>query len=340
MRQKRDPVTGSPDKPCASCDNDLRLLLDYLTKSALPDTPPGLEDNEAFAALLQYITEIRSALANLSQGDFHTPIAMRGHTGGLLKALQGNVRHMLWMLGQVAEGQLSHHIDHMGDFAERFNIMTHSLQEARDALERQKELYAELAGELRVEVAARIKAQEELKYELERQRELASTDSLTGVANRRFFLQLASHELERCRRSRTSLCLSMLDVDYFKKINDTHGHQIGDMVLRHLTAAIARNLRTYDMVGRYGGDEFIILFPDARLHDAHHSLERLHNAITTEDFADCEGVAYTISVGLAAAPPHQDNMTLDDLIAKADKALYRSKERGRNCITVLDDEAL
>ena len=186
---------------------------------------------------------------------------------------------------------------------------------------------------------ARIKAQEELKFELERQRELASTDGLTGVANRRFFLQMASHELERCRRNHSSLCLSMLDVDHFKGINDTQGHQIGDLVLRHLTAAISRKLRSYDLIGRYGGDEFIILFPDTRLHEAASSLERLHHLITTGDFSDCGGVAYTISVGLAAASPHQDNMTLEDLIAKADKALYQSKERGRNCVTALDDEA-
>ena len=339
MQHNIAPAGNCLDVPCVSCDSAPRILLHYLTQNIIPVPPPDLESNEAFAALLQYITEMRSVLANLSQGDFHTPITMRGHTGGLLKALQGNVRHMLWMLDQVAEGKLSHHIDHMGDFAERFNVMTHSLQEAMDALEHQKELYAELAGELSVEVKARIKAQEELKYELERQRELASTDGLTGVANRRFFLQMASHELERCRRNRSSLCLSMLDVDHFKGINDTHGHQVGDLVLRHLTAALSRKLRAYDLIGRYGGDEFILLFPDTRLSDAANSLKRLHNSITTGDFSDCEGVAYTISVGLAAVSPHQDNMTLEDLIANADKALYLSKERGRNCVTVLGDEA-
>ena len=333
------PICNRPDKASASCDNALHMLFHCLTKNTLPPLPPELEGNEAFATLLQYISEIRSALAKLSQGDFHTPIAMRGHTGGLLKAIQGNVRHMLWMLEQVAEGKLSHHIDHMGDLAERFNCMTRSLQEAKEALERQKALYAELAGALSMEVEGRIKAQEELKYELERQRELASTDGLTGVANRRFFLQMASHELEHCRRNRSWLCLSMLDVDYFKAINDAHGHQVGDLILRHLTAAISRNLRAYDMIGRYGGDEFIILFPGMHLHNAANSLTRLHQSISADDFTACGGVAYTISAGLAAVCPHQDNMTLESLIAKADRALYLSKERGRNCVTVLDGAA-
>ena len=346
VREDMSLSTLCPDAPCALLNTAqctllqhvLRILLEYFTKQKTPTFPSGLEKHEELAALLQYVSDMRTVLTSLSHGSFQTPITLRGYTGGLLKALQGNIRHMLWMISQVAEGKLFHQVDYMGDFADSFNTMTRALQEARDALEHQKECYAALAEELRLEVAAKIKAQEELQYELERQRELATTDGLTGVANRRSFLQLAYHTLERSRRHNKPLCLAMLDVDYFKEINDSYGHQIGDMVLRHLTTTIARNLRSYDIIGRYGGDEFILLFPDTHRSGAAHTLERLHHAIKTGDFSDCGGIAFTISIGLAATFPHQNTMTLEDIIARADKALYLSKARGRNCVSVLGDE--
>ena len=110
--------------------------------------------------------------------------------------------------------------------------------------------------------------------------------------------------------------------------------------MRHLSTTITQNLRSYDVVGRYGGDEFIILFPDTDLKDSANTLKRLHHSITTGDFSECGGVVFTISAGLAVISSHQGNTTLEDLIARADKALYMSKERGRNCVTVLDDEKL
>ena len=336
MRQKQ--ALSCTDDAHASLDKVLRLLSACLTQRTIPPLPPELERHKDLIAIVQHITQMREALAGLSHGDFHMPVAMHGYTGGLLKEIQGNVRHMLWMISQVAAGNLFHHVDCMGDFADSFNSMTRSLQEAQDALERQKDLYANLADELRVEVAAKNKAQQELKDALERQRALASTDSLTGIANRRFFLRSAHREWKRCRRSNTPFCLSMLDVDHFKDINDMHGHQVGDMVLCHVAAIIVRKLREYDIIGRYGGDEFIILFPDTHLHDAANTLERLHNAIKTDDFAGCGGIPCTISAGLAAISPRQEHWILEDLIAKADKALYMSKAHGRNHVTVLDDE--
>ncbi|MCL1985288.1 MAG: GGDEF domain-containing protein [Betaproteobacteria bacterium] len=328
------------DDDRASLDSALGILNDCLTKGKKPVIPPALEGNGKLVALLQDIAGMHAALSALSLGDYRTPITMHGYTGGLLKTLQGNVRHMLWMFDQVAEGALSHQIDYMGDFAASFNSMTHSLREARSMLERQKTLYAELADNLSQEVEARMNAQKALRHELECQRELASTDSLTGVANRRIFLQMARHELERCRRNRTLFCLAMLDVDYFKEINDSRGHHIGDTVLRYLAKSFTQNLRSYDMIGRYGGDEFILLFPSTSLHDAARTLKRLRKSIADSDFSDCGGIPFTISAGLAAMFPHQGDISLQDAIAKADKALYLSKQRGRNRVTVLPDEEL
>ncbi|MCL2102432.1 MAG: GGDEF domain-containing protein [Syntrophorhabdaceae bacterium] len=327
------------DNADALVEAALDVLGDYLTKSKLPSIPPELQDNKKLTELLQQIVEVRTVLACLSQGNLDAPVTIRGHTGGLLKSFQGNVRHMLWMINQVAEGNLTHHIDYMGDFAKSFNAMTNALQTARTALEHQKELYLNLSEELKLEVKAKIKAQEALKHELEHQQELASTDALTGVANRRAFLALANQELERCRRVGAPLCMSMMDVDHFKTINDTLGHQVGDKVLQHLASAIVQNSRSYDVVGRLGGDEFVILFPSTTMDDAHSALERLHKSIFEGDSSSCEGAKYTISTGLSALFPHQRDMTLYDLLEKADKALYMAKRAGRNCIFVLNTES-
>ena len=339
--QNNSPPDVNFDHANGSLDAALNILGEYLTKSKVPPIPPELQGNAKLVELLDQIMEVRTVLSSLSQGDLSTPVTFRGHMGGLLKSFQGNVRHMLWMISQVAEGRLTHRIDCMGDFAKSFNIMTNALHTARTALEFQKELYVKLSDELKLEVEARIKAQEALKHELEHQQELASTDALTGVANRRSFLALANHEMERCRRNNTTLCLAMMDVDYFKSINDTLGHQVGDKVLRHLAAAITQNSRSYDIVGRYGGDEFIVLFPSTTIEDSLNALERLRKSID-EGFAICKEtnreIKYAVSIGLAALFPHQHELVLEDLISKADKALYMAKKGGRNRVFVLPDE--
>ena len=335
-RNKSSPRVAQENSETASLDAALSILSDYIAKSKPPAIPPELQSNEALKKLIKQLTEVRTALAGLSQGDLGTPIALRGYVGGLLKALQGNVRHMLWMIHQVAEGTLTHRIDSMGDFSKSFNIMAQALQEARDALERQKELYAKQSEELKVEVEAKIKVQEALKNELAYQQQLASTDALTGVSNRRYIMKLAELELVRCRRNNSPLCMSMMDIDHFKTINDTLGHQVGDQVLRHLAAAIMQNSRSYDAIGRYGGDEFIILFPSTKLEDALIALERLRASILEGDYASCEDAKYTISIGLTVVYPHQHDISVEDLIKKADDALYQAKDEGRNRIFVLD----
>ena len=314
-------------------DTVLELISLCLFKGINSAVPPALADKQRLHDILNYISGIHEALLVLSKGDYRTPIALKGYTGGSIKEIQGNIRHILWMISQVTEGRLSQNVDYMGEFADYFNAMTKALHESRTALEHQKELYEALARELGQEVQAKLKAQEELKHELQRQRDLASTDELTKVANRRFFLQLAQHELERCRRLGGNLCFAMLDIDKFKVINDTFGHQHGDDVLRHLTTVISRNLRASDVIGRYGGDEFMILFPSTDVSGARHTLERVRRALVDSAFDGCSGEAFTISIGLAVVTK-KETLHLEHVVSLADKALYGAKLNGRNCIAV------
>ncbi len=157
----------------------------------------------------------------------------------------------------------------------------------------------------------------------------AITDALTGLYNRRGFFELGWREVERAHRFRRSLSALILDVDYFKDVNDTHGHLIGDQVLAGIATQFLRDLRQIDLVGRYGGDEFIALLPETDLENACLAGERLRGNVQESIFArGTEPVKITISVGAAAL--QEDGDTLEAMIERADQALYKAKEGGRN----------
>lgn len=163
--------------------------------------------------------------------------------------------------------------------------------------------------------------------------ELANTDALTGLANRRHFLTELDHELERVQRSGKPGSLLMLDIDHFKRVNDSHGHAAGDRVLQALAGALASHLRRVDRVGRLGGEEFAILMPETPLDSALAYAERLRariGALVVE--AEGASIRFTISIGVAGMDV--DDLRADPLLARADAALYRAKQAGRDRVEV------
>lgn len=165
---------------------------------------------------------------------------------------------------------------------------------------------------------------------------LAHTDELTGIPNRRHFLQQLDSEFERARRYRHPLCLAMLDLDHFKRINDQYGHPAGDQVLRHFTGFLRRRLRGVDLVGRLGGEEFAVLLPETRLEDAMFVLQRTVELLAQETVdAVAPGLRYTFSGGVAACGKFE-GVDCNWLMASADRALYLAKHRGRNQITAFE----
>lgn len=158
---------------------------------------------------------------------------------------------------------------------------------------------------------------------------LASHDALTNVLTRRVFLDACSQELSRCRRHGRSMALLLLDVDHFKNINDTHGHQTGDRVLVDLVARISSLLRRPDMLARFGGEEFVLMLPETSLEEAVTVAERILEqvAVPTEGLP-----VITVSIGVATNRP--DEELIDALLARADRALYKAKDEGRNRIEV------
>jgi len=197
-----------------------------------------------------------------------------------------------------------------------------------------RNLLAILAGRLRHDNLAIVTSQSErLEFEA-----AASVDALTGVHNRRWMLTTFDRALRRSRHDGHELSLIVADLDHFKRLNDRHGHLIGDAVLKAVARVLADNLRPQDLLARYGGEEFAILLPQTGISEAAEVAERLrvtlaalrlHHGQTT--------LAITLSCGAAAL---QSDDTLDDLIAQADAALQRAKLRGRNRIEVARDETL
>lgn len=162
---------------------------------------------------------------------------------------------------------------------------------------------------------------------------MAITDGLTGLYNRRHFVELAQTEFERARRYKRHLSAIIFDIDHFKSINDEHGHLFGDLVLQNLAALCKTKLREADPIARYGGEEFVALVVEANLKHAELVAERLRGEVekmTTQHGKD--EVHITVSIGIAEQD--DDTVTLDDLIARADQALYYSKHHGRNRVTV------
>ncbi|BFR49731.1 sensor domain-containing diguanylate cyclase [Nitratidesulfovibrio sp. HK-II] len=162
----------------------------------------------------------------------------------------------------------------------------------------------------------------------ERLRQMATTDGLTGLANRRRFLEALEHEVQRHRRYGTPLALVSIDVDRFKRVNDTWGHAVGDEVLRALAAICRAEVRDVDTVGRIGGEEFAVLLPDTAPEEAMAVAERLRYAVEAAPLLTSGGpLTVTLSLGVAASPPCDG---ADGLLREADRALYRAKAGGRN----------
>ncbi len=157
----------------------------------------------------------------------------------------------------------------------------------------------------------------------------ASEDPLTGLYNRRFVFDIVEHELNRYRRYRSRFSLILIDADHFKQVNDTWGHCAGDDVLRRIAAVCRSAVRECDIVGRFGGEEFIIVLPRTRAFDAAFVAHRIRRSMDAQRVPTDGGeIAVTLSLGIAECGPDADSF--DALLRAADRALYAAKRGGRN----------
>ena len=197
--------------------------------------------------------------------------------------------------------------------------MTIELKEYHDRLEKS-------IAQLKVENIERQRAAEELE-------KLSITDPLTSIYNRRKFNKLLASEVERSKRYQTNLSIIMCDIDHFKKINDTYGHDVGDEALKVFSEKINENIREIDMFARWGGEEFMILMPNVSIDDACSVAEKLRKVITSTEVKKLDSI--TASFGVTDL--HEDE-TAESFIKRVDLAMYKAKNNGRNNVARISCE--
>jgi len=196
-------------------------------------------------------------------------------------------------------------------------------------------IFVLLVGTLALQTAMDIKQISALKYE-------TSTDSLMGIHNRRYLDLRLAEEIERSHRYNFQLCMLLLDLDHFKKVNDTHGHYIGDLVLKNLGHLLLKNTRKTDIVARYGGEEIAVIAPHTSLPTAVDLAERLRQVVEKSVMVPADEQenrpAVTISVSIGVAGLDQQIIDKQSLIERTDEALYKAKQKGRNRVVVLNSK--
>jgi two-component system cell cycle response regulator len=190
----------------------------------------------------------------------------------------------------------------------------------------------------RSELVARVRTQlrrkrysDKLRHSLQLSLEMAITDQLTGLFNRRYMSRHLGTLIDSANTTGKPVSFLILDIDYFKQVNDTHGHDIGDEVLREFAGRISANVRGIDLACRYGGEEFVVVMPDTDLNFAYMVAERLRQAVADAPFSITSApgqLPVTISIGVTASEGTGD--TAEALLKRADQALYRAKRDGRN----------
>ncbi len=162
--------------------------------------------------------------------------------------------------------------------------------------------------------------------------ELATHDELTGVHNRRHLMEMLRHEKDRCARTGATFCISIVDLDFFKQINDKYGHKAGDDVLRGFSRSAVQRLRASDYFGRYGGEEFLLILTDTNLEGARIEADRLRRETEQLSFTDINpDLRISVSIGLAQQQAEEE---IEQTLQRADNALYRAKAAGRNRVEI------
>ncbi len=321
----------------ACVESVVRHIRQLLHGMKPPDLNQELADVPGMPEIHSYLMEVRRQLGAYSKGEFSTEISLRGYLAGTLKSLQANLRHLVWRMRRVQEGDLNQRVDFMGEFSSAFNTMVGQLDEALGALRQKEEELVVLARELENEVERRGAAMAALQESEENFKYLAEHDPLTGLLNRRSFFARA--EMERARDSimEHHSAIALMDVDHFKRFNDTYGHPNGDTALRHIARLGAESLRESDIMGRYGGEEFIFLFANSTVDQAIIAAERIRRRIAATPVRLPEGdVVLTASFGVTSIPAglqaRPDLNAMQFAVGLADAALYQAKQDGRDLV--------
>ena len=232
---------------------------------------------------------------------------------------------------QEIHNQINATADYFGFKMEPARSVEEILQEANLRLSLLNLSYEEINRELIATKMELERLTKELKEKNRLLENLANIDGLTEVHNHRYFQEFLEKEINRSIRNENALSLLLLDIDHFKRFNDTYGHQTGDFILKELCRVLKQELREYDLLARYGGEEFVVVLPETDGEEAMVVGEKLRRAVDDYTFDDGDHTYHvTVSIGVASARPLDRSFQKNDLIGRADQALYEAKAKGRN----------
>lgn len=282
---------------------------------------------------------IRSTVRAVYLSDLLTNILFSDNPGTYHKSFQKEAGKLLGLPGAAIDSILEQFHIRVKEAGNYFDLKIQAaksvqeiLQEANIRLSLINLDYDQMNKQL---IQAKIKL-ENLTRELESKNKildnLANLDGLTGVYNHRYFQNALDQEISRATRRGTFLSILFIDIDFFKKFNDSFGHQVGDFILAEFARTLGANLRKYDVLARYGGEEFVVLLPETNTEEALIVAEKLRSVIEKTIFRDNRGEYHvTASFGQACSKPGvEDDFDRDILVSRADQALYEAKQKGRN----------
>ncbi len=315
----------------------LKHILKLLKDDYIPDLPKEYAKNPLTVQIHEELKAIRDISQIFSAGNFSSPITVKGIIPDNLKSLQASIRNLTWKVQMVEKGDFTQEIHFIVEFSKAFNNIVRRLELGLSKLKEKEDSLADINNRLRREVESKESLKESNTYF----KFLASHDSLTGILNRRAFIEMAEIELATATYLNVPCCLAMMDIDHFKKFNDTYGHVAGDEALRHAVKVVSSRLRKNDFMGRYGGEEFIIFFYYANKETGLKILDRLR-IVLSESPVHLEKnlVEIHASFGLAEIDIEKakEKGYIQKLIHDADTALYAAKLSGRNKVVVFGKE--
>ncbi len=281
----------------------INFILGLLTLPKAPEASgvdSALADDPAFRRLHSCILDLRELAGALNRGDLQKLIYGRGYVLSNLKALQSNLRHLTWQTQKIAEGDFTQTVDFLGEFSQSFNAMTEKLKDSTHRLDR-----------------------------------LAYYDVLTQVPNRMSLEKFLEEAFAQAQTAGTHFSVLLFDIDFFKVVNDTYGHGVGDKVLIDISAILSRQFRSSDMFARYGGEEFMAVLPNMNIDQAYKTALRAIRAVASEPFAVAADAFMPLTLSSGLSEYREGDGGYADIIARSDRALYQAKRNGRNTVCFL-----
>jgi len=318
-------------------EEHLKHILKLLRDNEAPELPKEYGEEPLIVKIHEELKAIREISKAFSSGDFSFSISSQGIIPSNLKSLQTALRNLIWQVQMVEKGDFTQEINFTDEFSKAFNSIIRRLELSLSKLKEKEDTLADINNKLRKEVESKESLKESNTYF----KFLASHDSLTGILNRRAFIDTVEIELATAVYLCVPCCLAMMDIDHFKKFNDTYGHLAGDEALRHAVKVVSSRLRKNDFMGRYGGEEFVLFFYYANKETGLKILDRLRTYLSESPvYLDKGLVEIHASFGLVEVDLGKaaEKGYVQKLIQAADTALYSAKLSGRNKVVVSGQE--